>query len=528
MMSAAPQPQALLDTLVGILGSEAVIADEAERAAYSADVYSRGELCAAVIRPRDKRTLAQAVGATTAAGFAVVPRGGGLSYTGGYTPDRRESVVVDLGALDRIVEIDEADMYVTVEAGVTWKQLHAALAPRGLRAPFFGTFSGAGATVGGGFSNGALFFGTARYGVGADCALGLEVALADGTLLRTGQAAFAHGKPFYRTYGPDLTGLFCHDAGALGVKVEATLRLVRAPEHTDFASFAFDGIERAAAALSEVARSGAAEEAYVFDPASTRSNLEQVDLRSGLKTLAGVVANRPSLVEGLKHGARLIAAGRDFLGENDFSLHIACAGRSRAAVDADLGIGRRIAKSAGGREIPSSIPEAVRGSLFPPLNAVLGPKGDRWVALNAKVPHSDAVRIIRAADEVFARHAQSMRETQVTLSRLLIAISTHAFSFEPVLHWFDEWLPIHRRAPEAAHLAKLREPPPDPAARALVAQIRTQLVEMFAAHGAASNQIGRAYPYLASLRPETRRAVVALKRVLDPQGLMNPGVLGLP
>jgi FAD/FMN-containing dehydrogenase len=109
-------------------------------------------------------------------------------------------------------------MYVTVEAGVTWKQLHEALAPRGLRLPFFGTFSGATATVGSGIANGALFFGTARYGTAADCALGLEVVLADGTLLHTGQAAFG-GKPFYRTYGPDLTGLFTHDSGTLGIKV---------------------------------------------------------------------------------------------------------------------------------------------------------------------------------------------------------------------------------------------------------------------------------------------------------------------
>ena len=144
-------------------------------------------------------------------------------------------------------------MFITVEAGVTWKRIHEALAPFGLRLPFYGTFSGARATVGGGLSNGALFHGTARHGTGADGVLGLELVLADGTLLRTGQAGFG-GKPFYRTFGPDLTGLFLHDCGAFGIKVEATLRLIRSPGHSGHASFVLPDIERAALLLAEVTR----------------------------------------------------------------------------------------------------------------------------------------------------------------------------------------------------------------------------------------------------------------------------------
>ena len=135
-------------------------------------------------------------------------------------------------------------MYVTVEAGVTWRQIHEALRPHGLRLPCFGTFSGAAARVGGGLSSGALFFGTARYGTVADSLLGLEVALADGTLLRTGQAAFRGvRKPAYRTYGPDLTGPFVHDCGALGIKTKATFRVIRAPAATGYASYAFADVE---------------------------------------------------------------------------------------------------------------------------------------------------------------------------------------------------------------------------------------------------------------------------------------------
>jgi FAD/FMN-containing dehydrogenase len=162
MNDTARRAEALAETLREELGPDAVVTDLAEREACSADLYSAGSTCALVLRPQDRASVAQAVASVTRAGFAVIARGGGLTYTGGYTPVRDDTVVLDLRRLDRIVDIGADDMYVTVEAGVNWKQLHAALAPLGLRLPCFGTFSGAGATVGGGLSNGALFFGTAR------------------------------------------------------------------------------------------------------------------------------------------------------------------------------------------------------------------------------------------------------------------------------------------------------------------------------------------------------------------------------
>jgi FAD/FMN-containing dehydrogenase len=95
-----------------------------------------------------------------------------------------------------------------------------------------------------------------------------------------------------------------------------------------------------------------------------------------------------------------------------------------------------------------------------------------------------------------------------------------------VLRWFDEWLPIHKKVPEPAHLATLKEPAANPEARALVDDIRSRIVDVFAEHGAASNQIGKTYPMLSSLNPDSRSVLSALKRELDPEGLMNPGVLG--
>ncbi len=526
MMKINEQTSALANELKGILGQDRVISDPEELRFYSGDVYSEGTLASLVVRPGESDTVAIAVAAISHAGFAITARGGGMSYTGGYTPSREQTVIFDLGDLNRIIEISPDDMFITVEAGVTWKQIYEELKPLGLRLPFFGTFSGYHATVGGGMSNGALFMATARYGTAAEIVLGLEVVTSDGRTVTTGQAAFHNGRPFYRTYGPDLTGLFIHDAGSLGIKTKISMRLIEQPSEQDYASFAFQDIEQASAAMSAIARSDATEEVYIFDPATTQRSLDPASLSQDLRKLSGVVRGQSSLIKGLREGAKMVGAGRRFVDTELFTLHLVCAGRSSAAVDDDMKTCREIASKCGGEEIANTMPKAARADPFPPLNGILGTNGERWAALNSKVAHSDASRIIQQTDELLNSYRDRMEATGVTTSFLYIAISNHAFSFEPVFRWDDEWLPIHRRTPEPSFLAGIKEPPANLPARELVDEIRGEIVKLFAQFGAASNQIGKTYRYLNSLNPDTRRLLQALKTELDPQGLMNPGALG--
>ena len=516
----------LVASLTTCLGPDRVVTDPSQRRLLGTDFLREGELCAAAIRPADAETLSRAAAVVTGAGYALIPRGGGISYTGGYTPDTEASVIVDLRDLNRIIDVHPGDMTVTVEAGVTWEAIYKVLKPHGVRLPFFGTFSGRLATVGGGLSNGAVFFGTARYGSAADNTLGLKVVTASGQILRTGQAAIRHGKPFFRTHGPDLTGLFLHDAGALGIKTQATLRLIQAPAAEDYISWAFADAETTAGALSAIGRSGAVEEAYVFDPETTARNLEQGDLKSDLQTLGRIVTGQETFAKGLKAGARVAMAGKDLVPEGAYSLHLTCAGRTEVAVQEDTAICRSILTEAGGQEMPNSIPLAARASPFSNLNAVLGPEGERWVALNAKVPHSDAESMIRGFQRIVDQARAHMDDLGVTVSVLFIAMDTHAFSFEPVFHWKDSWLAPHRTVPDANHLAALTEPPPNSEATALVNELREQTLNLFTELGAVSNQIGRTYEYRQRLAPETRQLLDALKAELDPNGLMNPGVLG--
>jgi FAD/FMN-containing dehydrogenase len=520
-MSAA----ALLDELRAALGPAAVLTDDAALGLASGDLFVTGVRPLAVVRPGDGAGVAAALVAAANHGHAVIPRGGGLSYTGGYTPPHGRTISFDLSAMNRVLAVAAEDMTVTVQAGTTWRDIDLALRPRGLRLPFFGTFSGAGATVGGGLSHGALFFGSARYGPAAEQVLGLEVALADGRLLRTGtQAVRAAPKPYLRSYGPDLTGLFVHDGGAFGIKTEASFRLIQGPRAEDCASFAFASLPAAAAALSAVARAELAEEVYVLDPATTgATDLETgAALRTGLRLLrgAGGVGGALRLMADVARG------GQRPIPPGAWSLHLVAAGRSSAAVAADLAAARAIARDHGGTAVAATIPRATRADLFASLDGVLDTDGRRWAAVNAKVAHGDAQALLAAFDALIVRHRPAMAALGVSVTQLVSAVGNHCFSYEVVFHWPDSWQPLHRAAASAAYLAARVEPVASPAARALVDELHAATIALFRARGAASNQLGRCYPFLDVLEPATATLLGDLKKLLDPRGMMNPGVLG--
>jgi FAD/FMN-containing dehydrogenase len=516
---------ALIKGLAAITGADAVRTDDAARAMAASDAHITGACPLAVVRPANAADVAAATALATANGYAVLPRGGGLSYTGGYAPPTTKSITIDTGGLNQIMTISSEDMVITVQAGVTWKQIAAALKPLGLRLPFIGTFSGAGATVGGGLSHGALFFGSARYGSAADIVLGLEVALADGSLLRTGQGSLCVGsKPFLRSFGPDLTGLFTHDGGMLGIKTEASFRLIQTPAKTDYASFAFSDLDQAIDALSAIARADLAEEVYILDPSV--ANAANPDAGTMLKTARSVAQAAASPLKAAQAMAALARGGTGFIPAGHFSLHLTAAGRSSAAVQADLAAAHALATNCGGFAVAATIPRVARAEMFQNLNALLGATGSRWAALNAKLAHSDAKALVAAFDALIAPHASAMAQHSVTYTRLASALGNHCFSFEPVFHWHDSWLPIHRALVDPAHLATLTPPPPNPEARALVNTLRAETVALFRTFGAASNQIGRSYPYHEALLPAPAQLLRQMKASLDPRGLMNPGVLG--
>ena len=517
---AALDPTAtLVADLQGALGAHRVITDEAERRFYSEDVYRTAEPVLAAIQPGTVEDLARAVGIATAAGVAVIPRGGGMSYTDGYLPSQHPAITIDTQHLNRVVEVNETDRYVVVECGCTWRDLHEALAEKGLRTPYWGPLSGIRATIGGAMSQGSIFLGSSRYGTAPESLLGLEIVTANGSLLRTGSWGAEHATPFFRNFGPDLTGLFCGDNGALGIKARAALKLL--PQHSviGHASFSFNEVGELLDAMGAIGCEGLATECFAFDPFLQAQRMKRESLSKDIKTLGKVIKSG-----GIRDGIKLVAGGRNFLKDVPFSMHIAVEADSSAELESRLARARELAKH--GKEIDNAVPKVLRAYPFAEVNSMLGPTGERWVPVHGIVPYSQARDMQSAIASLMESRQAEMSEHTIEWGYLMSTIAHSAFLIEPVFYWRDAQLPFHKRVVEASHLAKLTDYPENLAARALVDEIRHALKDLFHEHGATHFQIGKFYHYRQGRNPASLALLDAIKRHLDPNSLMNPRALG--
>jgi FAD/FMN-containing dehydrogenase len=501
-----------------------VLTDEASLEFFAHDIYDRGADLAAVVQPKDKQQLAAAVKAATDAGHPVAPRGGGMSYTGGFTQSQAGAVLFDLAQMNRVLEVDDVSMTVTVEAGCTWAALKERLAHHHLRTPMWGTLSGLKATIGGGMSQNGIFWGTGRYGSATQSCTALEVVLADGTLLNT-------GKKHTRPYGPDLTGLFLGDTGALGIKATVTLKLIPEADCFGYASFAFDDAPSWFAAASAIERLGISTECFGFDPYLNAIRMKRDSLASDAKQLVGMMKKQASggkgIMGALKEGAKVVVAGRDFLKDANFSLHVLAEGRIQAAPDADIEIARELVARYGGREVENTIPKIIRANPFGPLNSILGPVGERWAPIHGLVSHGRSAECFAAFEALFAQHAEEMDELGVHYGTLVAAVGGAGMVIEPCLYWPDRRNPLIEDTIEAAHLKKLPKHKHSEETWALTQVLKKAIVDIFFEHDAAHFQIGRTYRYRDSLHPRADALLRAAKAELDPRGMMNPGSLGL-
>ncbi len=525
----APASQASSDPVAALLaafGPDVVLADAASRAYYANDIFWQpGIEPAAIVLPRNAEECARAVRIATDAGFAVTPRGGGMSYTKGYLPTHARTIVIDASRLTQIVEINATDFYITVQSGCTWKQVNEALEGTGLRTAYWGPLSGACATVGGALSQNSAFFGSAAHGTVADATIGVTVVLADGALVTTGSGGRIGAKPFTREGGPDLTGLFLGDNGAMGVKVAATLRLHRRPEHSAHLSFGFRSIRAMAAAQVEMAPLRAVSEGFGIDRTKVEHSASVNKLMSGARTLANVAKAEGSLLGGLKSAAQVAVAGTGFLKEHAFTLHLVVEAHSHGECDRLANEVRAIGRRHG-VEIENSVPKVMRSQPFGPPRGMLGRDGERWVPIHAVFPLSSALAVCDANDAFYASQRDFMAEHGILYSVMTMTVGAEFF-LEPAYYWHDEITPLHARTLGADVVAPWLGRPANVRTREAVATLRRRTQELYCSLGGVSWQAARDYPFREALTPETFGLLAAVKKAVDPRGLMNPGVLGL-
>jgi FAD/FMN-containing dehydrogenase len=199
----------------------------------------------AVLRPGNTAQLAEVVRLCAAAGAKLVPQGGNTGMVGAAAPAADGSeLVLSLGRLNHIRDIDPADMTMTIEAGVTLKAAQDAAEAAGCLLPLSISSEGS-AQIGGVLSTNAGGNNTVRYGNARDLVLGLEVVLADGQVWNG-----------LRRLRKDNTGyclrqLFVGAEGTLGVITAAVLKLVPRPREIEVA---FCAVASPAAALEVFGR----------------------------------------------------------------------------------------------------------------------------------------------------------------------------------------------------------------------------------------------------------------------------------
>lgn len=202
----------------------------------------------AVVSPLSTEEVVAAVKVAAQLGIPIIPRGGGTGLAGG-TVATQGGLVINLTRMNSVLEIDAANMTVTVQPGVVTANLQAEVEKHGLFYPP-DPQSLRQCTIGGNIATAAGGPRCLKYGTTRDYVLGLQVVLADGRVIRTG------GKMIKVQTGYNLTQLFTGSEGTLGIVTEATLRLIPKPPYRGTVMAIFSRLDDAAETVNRILLAG--------------------------------------------------------------------------------------------------------------------------------------------------------------------------------------------------------------------------------------------------------------------------------
>ncbi|SHE56017.1 glycolate oxidase [Streptoalloteichus hindustanus] len=363
-----------------MLGPEGVLDDLDVLDSYRRDMMplAPAGVPRAVALPADAEQVRAVVRACAAAGAPIVPRGAGSGLSGAANAVDG-CVVLATTRMNRVLEVDPDNRLAVVEPGVVNLDLRRAVEEHGLFYPPDPS-SYDWCTIGGNLATNAGGLCCVKYGVTTDSVLGLDVVLADGSLLRTGR------RTVKGVAGYDLTKLFVGSEGTLGVITRATLALRPLPQAPVTLVAAFGSTAAAATAVSRIVRAGAVPSLMeIMDRASI------VAVEQNLRTELGAGAG----------SAALLLCQSDSGGE--------AARREIAAIE-------RICADAGSELVHWTEDLAEGRTLMAARRAVL-PSLElygSWLTEDVCVPRTRIADLINGSEAVGARHG------------LLVAVVGHA------------------------------------------------------------------------------------------------------
>ena len=231
-----------------IVGDENVRDHKADLYVYGSDASVHEAMPQAIVRPQNTQHVQALLRYANSEKIPIIPRGSGSAMCGQTVPIQG-GIILDMKGMNRILEINPADGYCRVEPGVVDDDLNRALKPYGVFYPPTPASSLI-ATIGGELANNASGGRSVKYGAARDAILAMKVVLANGDCLAFGSTTrvAASGYPLER--------LMVGSEGTLGVIVEATLRFVPIPRLRCLGIAKFKELEDAGNAISDIMASG--------------------------------------------------------------------------------------------------------------------------------------------------------------------------------------------------------------------------------------------------------------------------------
>lgn len=237
----------LVNQLREVLSDEQVSTNDTVRELHGKDESHHGmNLPDIVVFPRSTGDVSAIMKIAHANLIPVVPFGVGSSLEGNAIPIEK-GISIDFSEMNAILEIRPEDLLVKVQPGVTRAQLNKELKKHGLQ---FTVDPGADATLGGMAATNASGTTAVRYGVMRDQVRDLEVVLADGTVIHTGNLAAKSSSGYH------LNGLFVGSEGTLGCFTELTLQVYGIPEFVTAGRAVFETVGDAVSAVATLLQAG--------------------------------------------------------------------------------------------------------------------------------------------------------------------------------------------------------------------------------------------------------------------------------
>jgi len=236
----------IVTKLVEIVGKDNVLTNKVDLVSYSYDATADvpTQMPDVVVMPTTTEMVQQIVNIARTNKLAIYPRGAGTNLSGGTIP-LKKGIVLSFQRMNKILEVDAANLTAVVQPGVIIAALNTAVAAHGLiYPPDPGTV--ATATMGGSVAENSGGLRGLKYGVTKHYVMGMEVVLANGEKVRFG------GKTVKNVTAYDFSNLFVGSEGTLGVVTEITCKLIPAPKFRRTMMGIFNKIEDAGNAVSGI------------------------------------------------------------------------------------------------------------------------------------------------------------------------------------------------------------------------------------------------------------------------------------